>query len=373
MPDTVGQNATSPYVGRLDGVNHVMTGPSNVNKPVVVETELAEKIFAECDEPKPTGARHCTEVSLTNTPVAQAVAPIATVADRSTGPKFIPQTVTVAAPSSGAFGCRSDVMAGASYDTAEMNVWADEATVSDTERAVRAPAGAEQVAAVPELQLTVTQLVKPTLTVAVKSAMPKFVPTTLSVAAPVVGMLGRWLRVPTGASYEKRVPAVPTCSEMLRVAYNCRPTPVGEAHRTEVNVVQAVLAQIVSPILAVAVASNVPKLAPVSVRDMPALAAPLLRTTVVIWGAPYVYARRRVPDCPAWKTTTLRAWPAPGEVTHTIAELEVHEVVLHADRPIMPVADMSAAPKLVPKTVTESPPTSGATSEARALVNTGAS
>ncbi len=46
MPDTVGQNLTSPKVGRLAGVKAVRTGPSNVNERSRVATELATEIFA---------------------------------------------------------------------------------------------------------------------------------------------------------------------------------------------------------------------------------------------------------------------------------------------------------------------------------------
>lgn len=304
--------------------------------------------------------------------VAHAAAPRVTVPDRSVTPKLKPKSVMDAEPSRGAFDCWSDVTAGALYETTEREVPTNEDTVTDMDSRVPAPAGAMQLKADRAVQLTVAQLVRPTRTETLKSTIPKFVPITLSVAAPVVGMFGRSWNVTTGGSYEKRVPAVPTCSEIERVTYNCDPEPVGEVQATEVLVVQVVLAQIWGPILAVAVTSKVAKLAPLSVTGMVALGAALLGFTVVTMGAPYVYAFSRVPICPAWETTK-EARPAPGEETHTSAELEVHDAVAHADRPMRPVADRSTVPKFVPKTVTESPPLMGATNEASTLVSTGAS
>jgi hypothetical protein len=193
-----------------------------------------------------------------------------------------------AEPSRGAFGCWSDVTAGALYETTEREVPTNEDTVTDMDSRVPAPAGAMQLKADRAVQLTVAQLVRPTCTETLKSTIPKFAPITLSVAAPVVGMFGRSWNVTTGGSYEKRVPAVPTCSEIERVTYNCDPEPVGEVQATEVLVVQVVLAQIWGPILAVAVTSKVAKLAPLSVTGMVALGAALLGFTVVTMGAPYV-------------------------------------------------------------------------------------
>jgi hypothetical protein len=151
------------------------------------------------------------------------------------------------------------------------------------------------------------------------------------------------------------------------------PTPVGAAHFAEVPVTHIDVAHRLFPIWIVIERLDAPKFKPVSVRDRPPVVARLRRCrgtslhTSVIVGASYVKgAAVAVPTSAAIVSRTfdpvdLNPDPVGAEQMSCVSD--VHESVLHKV-PASAVStraddEMSASPKLSPRSVTEAEPVVG--------------
>jgi len=137
--------------------------------------------------------------------------------------------------------------------------------------------------------------------------------------------------VATGASYVKAAELVPTGPETVTDAWYDDPSPGGDAHRTDVRVVQPVVEHRELPTTALAVKSLTPKLTPVSVSCVPPELGVLYTLAAVKTGASKV-----MPIIPAVPTreltvsTTFNDEPEPAGTAQRKAVSEVQAAVPHA-------------------------------------------
>ena len=232
-------------VGPFTGLTWVTTGEL-YEKALLLAPALPPTMTpaATCG-PKPGATWHSSKDPETQAILEQLVAPIRTVAEMSTAPKFLPDRVRLAPPLSGAFAGETDVMAGESYEKA----W-DKVPITSSStlvfRAVPTPKLAVQTMDVAVSQRFDVHTVDPTRTLA-PGAGPKLVPDSVRRAPPSVGPFLGAKDVMTPWSYVKADLLHPGTDARVTVAVRALPNPGCGAHRRKESVTQTFEPQEVAP------------------------------------------------------------------------------------------------------------------------------
>ena len=182
-------------------------------------------------------------------------------------------------------------------------------------------------------------------------------PCTVTDAPLVVGALGLVVNVTAGASYVKCcamcVPIIELTSSMpLRSDWY----PSAARQLTYVVVVHATVAHAVTPICALGVKSDMPKLVPKMEMLAPELDGELRGAALVLAGASYVKALLMVPTMPVTSAAALCAMPEAAEFMQYSLVAVSHDDVEQAAPPTRTVGLVSVDAKLSPWTVTGDPP-----------------
>jgi hypothetical protein len=123
-------------------------------------------------------------------------------------------------------------------------------------------------------------------------------------------------------------------------------------HRIDVTVVQEVVPHTVEATAVVGVASEEPKLVPITVRLKPALVGPLGLASDVIAGESNVNAPSLVPTSDERVAMIVASFPTPEGRAHMTLESVDQTVVSQADEPIRTDGVALLKPKFTPDTDT---------------------
>ena len=198
-------------------------------------------------------------------------------------------------------------------------------------------------------QILDAQFVKPTFAVEVPSVTPKLVPKIVMNPPCDVGPFTGLTWVTTGELYEKALLLAPELPPTMTPAATCGPKPGATWHSSKDPETQAILEQLVAPIITVAEMSTAPKFLPDRVRLAPPLSGAFAGETDVMAGESYEKAWDKVPITSS-STLVFRAVPTPKLAVQTMDVAVSQRFDVHTVDPRRTLAP-GAGPKLVPDSV----------------------